>query len=135
MPRTIEIDFDVHKAIEAERRSFDDTDNDVLRRLLGRGKATGAGHGISRNILGEDRPAWSGKGVVLPHGTQVRMTHRGIMHEGSIQDGKWAVGSHRGTSPSAAACAVTGTSVNGWPAWEVRRPGDQSFIPLRALRN
>lgn len=32
--RSIEIDLAVHKCLEAERRGFDETPNDVLRRLL-----------------------------------------------------------------------------------------------------
>ena len=32
--RKIDIDFDVHKCIESARRSFEETPNDVLRRLL-----------------------------------------------------------------------------------------------------
>ena len=32
--RSIDIDFDVHKKIELERRSFMESPNDVLRRLL-----------------------------------------------------------------------------------------------------
>lgn len=33
--RTIEVDFDIHQLIELERRNFEETPNDVLRRLLG----------------------------------------------------------------------------------------------------
>lgn len=128
MLKTIEIDFDVHKMIEAERRGFDDTDNDILRRLLGLGETTAEPDSPDGN------PAWAGKGVILPHGTLVRMAYQGVMHDGSIQDGKWAVGLRREKSPSAAARSVTGTSVNGWAVWEVKRPGDPSFIPLQALR-
>lgn len=32
--RTTEIDLDVHRVIEGERRSFEESDNDILRRLL-----------------------------------------------------------------------------------------------------
>ena len=37
--RTIEIDFDIHKLIETERRSFAESPNMVLRRLLNLGEA------------------------------------------------------------------------------------------------
>ena len=54
--RSIEIDIDVHKAIEIARMDFSEPDNSVLRRLLG--------------IDGEQQPAqpakegqsWIGKG-------------------------------------------------------------------------
>ncbi|MYB39952.1 DUF4357 domain-containing protein [Candidatus Saccharibacteria bacterium] len=125
MKRTIEIDFDVHKAIETERRGFDDSPNDVLRRLLG----------LDEIIYGRKSGlAWSKDGVNLPHGTQIRMLYKKKMYEGSIQNGNWIVGSDIIKSPSAAAGVITGTSVNGWICWEVKRPGDTNFISLYKLR-
>ena len=35
MKRTIKIDLDVHRRIEAGRKSFDENENAILRRLLG----------------------------------------------------------------------------------------------------
>ena len=69
--RTIEIDFDVHKKIEAERTSFSESPNDVLRRLLrlGNAAATEAAKGRGRS--------WSGKGVTLPDGT-LQLTRGGV---------------------------------------------------------
>ena len=58
--RTIEIDFDVHKAIEAERQSFSEVPNAVLRRLLKLGP--GASVMPTANGIGG---AWTGKGVTL----------------------------------------------------------------------
>lgn len=40
--RQIEIDIDVHRAIEAERQNFRENDNAILRRLLRIDRATGA---------------------------------------------------------------------------------------------
>ena len=40
--RTIEVDFDIHQLIELERRSFEETPNDVLRRLLRLSERKGA---------------------------------------------------------------------------------------------
>jgi hypothetical protein len=35
MKKSIEIDLDVHRAIEMERRTFEESQNDILRRILG----------------------------------------------------------------------------------------------------
>src|SRR5690348_4983985 len=101
---TIEIDFDVHKAIEMARQSFSETPNDVLRRLLKIGQGAGSlpETGPPR---GSGRP-WSGKGVVLPHGTRLRMEYNGRSHSGEIIDGQWHVESGVYGSPSAAAVGV-----------------------------
>ena len=133
--RTIEIDFEIHKKIEMERQGFSESPNNVLRRLLGihRPAATP-----------ESRPAdgrpWSGKGVTLPHGSEIRMEYNGTGHAGQIEDGEWAVEGKSFNSPSAAAGGVARTragsspSLDGWVYWQVKRPGDHGWIPINALR-
>lgn len=84
--------------------------------------------------------AWSGKGVVLPHGTEVRMEYNGASHGGRIEAGGWVVEGKRFSSPSAAAGGVaktragTAPSLDGWIYWYVKRPGDGGWTPLRGLR-
>jgi hypothetical protein len=39
------------------------------------------------------------------------------------------------TSPSAAAIAVTGYSVNGWRFWRYRDPGSGREVPIDRLRS
>ena len=132
--RTIEIDFDVHKKIEAERKSFSESPNDVLRRLL---KLGGAAESYAIN---EARRSWSGKGVTLPHGSEVRMEYNGRRYEGAITDGEWLVEGQRFKSPSAAAGGVAVTKdgkhtrLDGWNYWSVKRPGDGDWVAIRALR-
>ena len=143
--RSIEIDFDVHQLIEIERRSFAEMPNIALRRLLGLDETTGPG---------EDEPAappevpvsaigysWTGKGVMLPHGTETRMPYNGGQHFGEIDNGEWVVEGKRYRSPSAAAGGVAVTKsgkhtmLNGWKYWEVKRPGDDRWIPIDDLRH
>jgi hypothetical protein len=131
--RTIEIDFEVNKQIELERTSFQETPNDVLRRLLKiGGKAAPAPEGAKR--------PWSGKGVTLRHGTEVRMEYNGKVYNGVIDDGSWLVEGKRFGSPSAAAGGVAVTkngshpSLDGWIYWRVRLPGEASFKSLDVLR-
>src|SRR6056297_1141590 len=89
--RTIEIDFDVHRAIELERRDFDESPNEVLRRLLDLAPSAPSasvekGRPSSPGSERSGRP-WSGKGVELPHGTELRMEYNGQVFLGRIEDG------------------------------------------------
>lgn len=136
--RAIEIDFDVHKLIEGERRGFDEAPNAALRRLLGLppppSKATESESETARG--------WHDEGVFLPDGTRVRMTYgRGKqVIEGQIRDGRWVIGGKTFASPSGAASelAVTKsgkkTKLNGWNYFEVQLPGEKTWGSLSALR-
>ena len=136
--RSIEIDFDIHQIIEMERRSFAEKDYTVLRRLLGIDKGSAAAP-VAIPASPAGRP-WSGKGVTLPHGTELRMEYNGKHHVGQIDDGEWAVEGKRFRSPSAAAggTALTRsgghTKLDGWIYWEAKRPGDHGWTPITTLR-
>lgn len=127
----IEIDFDVHKRIETERKSFTETPNEVLRRLL---------LIDSTPIPSSTARGWSGKGVSLPHGSEIRMKYNGRMHSGVIQDGEWVVEGQKYKSPSGAAGGVARTkrgertNLDGWNYWQFRRPGDSHWTPIIALK-
>jgi hypothetical protein len=135
--RMIEIDFDIHRLIQLERRSFDEPDFVALRRLLKLGPP-------AKEILPDAGPKslrpWSKGGVTLPHGTELRMEYNGILHLGRISDGAWEVEGHREKSPSGAASAVARTrdgspvNVNGKAYWHVRRPGETDWIAYADLR-
>jgi len=145
--KTIAVDFDVHKKIEAERRGFDEPENAALRRLLGlpeppadiapAPKNGSIMQGISAILEG----AWCGKGVELPIGTELRLDYPGVVVGGEIKNGRWHVGGETFDSPSSAACYVVSKvrgremSVNGWLYWSVKRPTDSAWIPLDSLRN
>jgi hypothetical protein len=139
--RTIEIDFQVHKRIEAERNSFAETPNAALRRLLQiRGEPPKATPPSSSNPASESR-AWSGEGAILPHGTALRMDYNGRRHTGGIDNGAWIVEGKRFKSPSGAASGVAitkdgqHTRLDGWIYWYVKRPGDTDWIPIEQLRS
>jgi hypothetical protein len=131
--RTIDIDFDIHKLIEAERRSFDDPPNAALRRLMK----------LPAREESSTRPAgraWSSEGAALPHGSAVRMTYGEQLIEGTIDDGKWLCSGQTFDSPSAAASALAltkdgqTTSLNGWNYWEARLPGSSEWVQIKRLR-
>jgi hypothetical protein len=135
--RTIEIDFDVHKRIRLERNSFAETPNAVLRRLLsiGGGQCTPAPAAPAGG-----RPR-AGKGLTLPHGSELRMAYNGRVHTGVIENGAWMVEGGQHKSPSAAAGGVARTkdgkrtSLDGWAYWQVKRTGDTDWIGIGELRN
>ena len=135
--RTIEIDFDIHKLIESERRSFAETPNDALRRLL-RLPTRERAKPVTRSANGQR--SWSGEGFTLPHGTMLKMRYNGRQHEGEIVDGKWVIDGKLFDSPSGAASGVAitksgkSTRLDGWIYWQVRVPGETSWTPIGALR-
>jgi len=134
---TIEIDFEVYKLIEAERRSFDESRNEALRRRLG--LPPSAGLDPSREAPSEGR-SWTGEGVTLPHGSKLRMRYNGRTHEGQIVDGKWIIEGKSFDSPSGAASGIAFTKrgertrLDGWIYWEAQRAGDTEWTRIAELR-
>jgi hypothetical protein len=132
---TIEIDFDVYKLIENERRGFDDTPLSALRRLLKLPELSPT----KRIELGTGR-AWMQKGVTLDHGTLLRMEYNRRVHEGQIVDGRWLVEGKLYDSPSGAAVGVARTksgkqtALDGWEYWNFKRPGSNLWAPIMSER-
>jgi hypothetical protein len=136
--RQIEIDVDVNRWIESKRASFEQTHNDILRReagLTSSSPQTTVAPGNSPNCdVADAVGGWSGKGANLPAGTRLRMTYNGKAYTGGIEAGAWVVNGGRYVSPSAAASAVAGVSVNGWIYWEAQLPGREKWQPISRLR-
>ena len=133
--RLIEVDFDVHRLIELERRGFDEPENAVLRRLLKLGPPV-----APKDPAAKPLRDWTKGGLSLPHGTELRMEYNGLLHLGRIVDGAWEVEGQREKSPSGAASAVARTkdgaqvNINGKNYWQVRRPGEAGWTPYAALK-
>lgn len=123
---TIDVDFDVFKAITNRRADESVTNNDVLRALLKLGPAA--------KEAPSARKGWTWKGVTLPHGTQLRAEHKGQAHLAEIVDGQWMQDGESYSSPSAAAFAITEYGINGWRFWEAKRPTDTAWQQLGRLR-
>lgn len=150
LARRIDIDVEVHKRIESARLSFNETENVILRRLLGMDgdqlislaeapvpgtRATGGGVGEG----GWSKTSRNGRNVFLPNGTKLRAAYAGKEMTGDIKRGMWVVEGQKFTSPSAALNAFARThagetvNLNGWRHWEVRVPGAQTWIRLGKL--
>jgi hypothetical protein len=137
MAHTVEIDFDVYKLIESERRGFDDPPLAALRRLLGLAELP-----VPEAIeIGAGKP-WIGDGVMLEHGTRLRMPYdrNRKLYEGRVVDGRWLVDGNLYDSPSGAAAGVARTkkgkptSLNGWGYWEFKRPGSDEWKRIEEER-
>ncbi|MBU4232740.1 MAG: hypothetical protein KKD99_11010 [Proteobacteria bacterium] len=123
--RTIEIDLEIYRLIETNRSSFDETETDILRRLL--------------NLPHLEKPRAIGKGlnlgysVILPDGTLLKGRTRRPEVQAEVRDGWIIVDGERFDSPSGAAKKFGGP--NGWIFWKVKRPQDSEWILLDQLRN
>lgn len=155
----IEIDFEVFKALTIRRESEADTYNDVIRRLLslpadgprpisvggiGSGQARrgmfGAGapvkpthvQGIGAGLM---MPGAIFNGIIIPEGTLLRATYKGVQYAAEIRGGRWV--DQNGvvrSSPSDAANAISHTNVNGWRFWHAKPPGEADWVRLDELK-
>jgi hypothetical protein len=130
--RTIEVDFDVFRALTLRRPSEDVTENDVLRELL---KLPAKRH--SRTSAGKNAESpddWVAKGVRFPAGTEFRGHYKGQTYLGRVENGALVLGGKRFDTPSSAAMSITKVPVNGWTFWECRLPGQASWQMIKTLR-
>jgi hypothetical protein len=128
--RTIEVDFDVYKAITMRRPSEAVTENDVLRDLL-RLPPKEPGPVATPGPAPGD---WVAKGVRFPAGTEFRAHYKGQTHLARVDGGALVIGGKRYDSPSAAAMSITRSPVNGWRFWEARLPGEAGWKMIESLR-
>lgn len=126
---TIDVDFEVYKALTIRRETEEMTYNDVLRQLLKLGGEQAAP--VAPTAAG----SLIVKGAEFPEGTQFRATYKGQTYTGAIKGGVWI--DEKGkvqNSPSEAAYNITDNHVNGWRFWECRRPSDTSWRSIDSLR-
>jgi hypothetical protein len=134
MYTSIEIDFDVYKELTVRRNTPRSTENDVIRELLG---LAPVGHSDVNSDQDQKQIAgnpWAWKGVTLHDGTELRASRGGRTHKARIENGAILCNGKRYRSPSTAAGAVTGNSVNGWTFWECKIPG-RDWVPMAKLRS
>lgn len=140
---TIEIDFEVYKALTARRGDETVSYNDVLRTVLGLSQPAAGlrrlfGLAGGRVDISDSSKSgvtdWFYKGIRFSVGTSLRAKYKGQIHVARIDRGGIIVGGKRFATPSDAARAVTGTSVNGWRFWQCRLPGEAGWRRLDALR-
>lgn len=136
--RTIQIGLEVHKAIEAERRTLAETENAVLMRLL-LGESNAPKIEVPQQALRTGK-AWTKDDVVLPEGTKLKGQYSGQTVVGEVIDGRWLIAGKSYDSPSMALIHNVRTrdgrrtNINGWNHWLVQRPQDTVFKSIKVLR-
>lgn len=142
---TIHVSLPVLKALTAELQEGQ-TYDDVLRQRLGLDSILEPdleptdGRKLDDDIMQQVLHRYSGKGgfysrgLWLPNGTELRSRYKGREHTARVANNAW-IDEHgkRHSSPSAAATAITRTSVNGLRFWEAKRPDDTVWRRLDAL--
>ena len=128
--RTIEVDFDVYKALTMRRPSEDVSENDVLRQLLG--LSTTRAPASASGVLAPGE--WVTKGIRFLAGTEFRAKYKGQTWLARVEGGALVLNGKRYDTPSAAAGSITDNPVNGWTFWECRLPGQAGWNMLKSLR-
>ena len=141
-PYQISVDLDVFKALTALIQADGQDHNDVLREILKLDSPLEADlqSGIFETPNALARFAYPGqfysRGLALPDSTELRARYKGVQHFASVRNGRWWNDDGREfSSPSAAASAITNTTVNGWRFWEARLPGDKGWRRLDIVRS
>ena len=130
--RSISIDLAIHQLIETNRTSLEESENEVLHRLLGLPSVpvatppaanlrhpSGSNHlrtflddpELSPNSLGNGPTSgrsWRYGGVELPEGTELSLAYPGVKEDvyGVVRNSAWEIGGEQFFSPSRAAIAV-----------------------------
>jgi hypothetical protein len=136
----IDVSFERWKALTALLRDENDSYDAVIKRLIedsaNDGRPAGADDSKRRQPLASGDSGAYFKDVFLPNGTELRATYKGKTYFAEISDSKWIDCESREprTSPSQAAYSITNRNVNGWLFWVVKKPGDDGWRTLNALR-
>jgi hypothetical protein len=129
--KKIPVDLEVFKALEARRETFQESHNDILRRVFG----------LPQKVASPEEEAvvWLRKGVGLPEGTRWRMTSAKGDQTGNVVEGGFQYRGEVVASPSSLAMQIhhaksgKKTNLNGWRYIEVKRPGDDEWMMLSSL--
>jgi hypothetical protein len=132
--QTIEVDFEVYKALTVRRETVVMTENDVIRNLLGLNVNIDDVDVDVNDIVESLLSSWTIKGVIFPKGTKFRAEYKARMYYGEVQNGELVVDGKRFKSPSSAATEITKNSVNGWKFWECKLPTSSAWRLISSLK-
>ena len=91
---------------------------------------------VRRERYGDPRRGFQWEAVLLPNGTQIRMTYGGRHAHAEIRHGSLYYGEERMRSPSQFASRVANnTSRNAWRDLYVKFPGEESWQLADGLRS
>lgn len=129
--QTIEIDFDVFKALTARRRKEADSYNDVLREILNL-------EPIKKDVFIEDHKDneyWVSNGGKIPVGTRLKSSYKGKQYEALVTNRGIEYNGNLYKSPSGPAVDITGHNTNGFVFWEAQPLGSNEWRPLSEVRS
>ena len=128
MKRQIEIDVDVFIAITNYRQTFEETENDILRRIFAKNsngelfidkfsKSRSEANNTIKNV--NSSKDWVYDGAHLPEGVKLQKMYKYKKYEAVIKNGTIFYEGKGYETPSAVAMAINGGSnVNGWTFWK-----------------
>ena len=136
---TIDVDFDVFKALTAMRSSESVSYNDVLRDVLrlGKPKQPLPPTPVNGSAVAGD---WVTKGVRFPAGTEFRANHKGHTHLAKVEnnEAEQVAAAHRELGEVAARLlhfGPLGVVVSSCPAVELQRMATNYPASLKSVRS
>lgn len=126
--KKIEIDLEVWKMIQSNLIAFDESENDVLRRLLKIDKSTDS------SAIKDDVKGYMDNNVLFPNGTVLKSFYNGKEYECKINNGKLYADGELCSSFSKAAMKFANSSTNGWMFWKYYDENSKKWIPISNLR-
>jgi len=139
--KSITIDIETYKLIESFRNGFDETENDIIKRILNTYSTLSSiseQQSIGNNNQTIPNDTMNGlfwKGILLPNGLQLRKVSKNIIYTAIIKNNRIYCNDREFFSPSAAATYTFGTTVNGWLFWEYFDEDEMTWNLLDNLRN
>lgn len=137
--RNIQISTDVFQAIWSARRAGEETEEEILRRVLNIGAAAGGAEGDgSGNGRSAGGPGFTDQryGIHFPEGFEIFRTYLGRDYSARVANGSWVL---QGTGEAASSLnqlsALVGPQQeNAWKNWKYRTASGV-ILHIAALRN
>ena len=77
---------------------------------------------------------WVIDGLTFPKDTEFRGKYKGYFYYGKVSGGALMINGRNFFSPSAAAMAITRSSIDGWLFWDCKTPEAVSWIDIHTLK-
>jgi hypothetical protein len=132
--KSIDIDIDVYKYIENNRNSFEEKENDILRRLFSLEEGDNNSHIDLSSAPKDPENDFVTNGVRFPAGSKLRMRYKGQEYSALIDRRKIIYNNTEYTSLSRVSCDITDTARNGWNDWDILFPNTTTWKPVWHLR-
>jgi hypothetical protein len=122
--RAIQVSTDVFQAIWAARKSGEEDEDAILRRLL---KIRAAGRSAREN--GERGGFTDARyGVFFSEGFEIFRTYLGKEFRARVEDGRWVINGQplKASTINQLSAAIGTSTENGWVNWEYRTPSGEA---------